>query len=88
MIDLEKFRLLNYLEKKKKDKEPQNLKDNKINTREFGKFNVEIPVNFGDCIISNEEPEIIKKNGVCIFEYKLDFQKITKGLITEKIDEI
>ena len=73
---------------KKKDKEPQNLKDNKINTREFGKFNVEIPVNFGDCIISNEEPEIIKKNGVCIFEYKLDFQKITKGLITEKIDEI
>ena len=73
---------------KKKDKEPQNLKDNKINTREFGKFNVEIPVNFGDCIISNEEPEIIKKNGVCIFEYKLDFQKITKGLKTKQEEEI
>ena len=73
---------------KKKDKEPQNLKDNKINTREFGKFNVEIPVNLGDCIISNEEPEIKKVNGVCIFEYKLDFQKITKGLKTEQKDEI
>ena len=73
---------------KKKDKDPQNLKDNKINTREFGKFNVEIPVNFGDCIISNEEPEMIKKNGVCIIEYKLDFNKITKGLKTEEKDEI
>ena len=73
---------------KKKDKEPKNLKDNKYITREFGKFNVEIPVDYSDCIISNEEPQIKKVNGVCILEYKLDFQKITKGLKTDEKDEI
>ena len=45
-------------------------------------------MNFDDCIISNEEPDIKKVNGVCIVEYKLDTQKITKGLKTEEKDEI
>lgn len=45
-------------------------------------------MNFGDCIISNEEPAVNKVNGVCIFEYKLDFNKISKGLKTEEQDMI
>ena len=80
--------LIKLFGEKTKDKEPEKLTDNICITREFGKFNVEIPVKFDNCIISNEEPDIKKVNGVCIFEYKLDKKKVKKGLKIKKEDEI
>ena len=53
---------------KKIDNEPLDLKDNIINSREFGKFNFTIPLIKN---LSNKEPIIKHKLGVTIIEYEL-----------------
>ena len=62
---------------KKKDIEPEKLEDNIYNSREFGKFTLEIPFKTEDYLIKNEEPEYIEKYGLIMLEFKLD-KKIDK----------
>ena len=58
--------------KKDKDCEPENLKDNIFNTREFGDFIVDIPLKTEDYKILNEKPNIRNISGLFIIEYKLE----------------
>ncbi len=76
---LENIQLLYYLEKKKKDKEPEKLEDNIYNNREFGQFFLDVPLKTEDYLVKNEEPKIIEKKGVLILEFKLDEKKDNKG---------
>ena len=73
---------------KKKDKEPQNEKDNIFNTREYGNFSLEIPLKTEDYLLSNEEPSINNKKGILFIEYTL-LQKVkVKGYTTTEDEEI
>ena len=73
---------------KKKDKEPQNLEDNIHNSRNFGKFFLDIPLKTADYLISNEEPEITRSQGVHIIKYKLANKVKGKVYKTEENEEI
>ena len=57
---------------KERDKEPGNLEDNIFTNREFGLYNLDIPLKTEDYLIKNEKPEIVSKNGILILEFKLD----------------
>ena len=54
------------------DKFPKNLNDNIENHREFGEFNLEIPLKTEYYKIKNENPKVINKNGLFIIEYNLE----------------
>ena len=71
---------------KKKDKEPQNEKDNIFNTREYGNFSLEIPLKTEDYLLSNEEPSINNKKGILFIEYTL-LQKVKVKRYTTTEDE-
>ena len=73
---------------KKQDKEPQNLRDNIYNSREFGNYALNIPLKTSDFLLKNEEPSYARKVGVLIMEYKLDQIKESKGCNIEENDEI
>ncbi len=61
---------------KKQDKEPKQLGDNLYNTREFGKFSLEIPLKTEDFLIKNQKPKIIHTNsGIIKLIYQLDIKK-------------
>ena len=64
---------------KKKDKEPENYGDNIFTNREFGLYNLEIPLKTEDYLIKNEDPEIDEKRGLLILEFKLDKKNKKKG---------
>ena len=73
---------------KRKDKDPQNEKDNIFNTREYGNFSLEIPLKTEDYLLSNEDPIITNKKGLLFIEYKL-LQKVkAKGYTTAEDEEI
>ena len=73
---------------KRKDKDPQNEKDNIFNTREYGNFSLEIPLKTEDYLLSNEDPIITNKKGLLFIEYKL-LQKVkAKGYTTTEEEEI
>ena len=55
---------------KYKDKEPLKFEDNIFNTREFGKFSLEIPLKTEEALISGIEP-IEKREGIFIITVKL-----------------
>ena len=57
---------------KKQDKEPKQLGDNLYNTREFGKFSLEIPLKTEDYLIKNEKPQIKQIGGILILVFQLD----------------
>ena len=61
--------------KKKQDKEPKNLSENLHNTREFGDFNLDIPLKTEEFIIKNSTPKICDKKGVIMIEYEYDQKK-------------
>ena len=69
---------------KKKDIEPENYGDNIFTNREFGPYNLDIPLKTEDYLIKNEYPEIIEKKGVLILAFQLDKKK---GFIYDE-DEI
>ena len=73
---------------KKQDKEPQNLRDNLFNSREFGSYTLNIPIKTSDFLLRNEEPTYVEKKGVIMMEYKLDAKKESKGFNLEENDEI
>ena len=60
--------------KKNKDKFPEELKDNLFNLREFGDFEVNIPLKIEEFKINQSKPkEGYPKflNGVCVIQYEL-----------------
>jgi len=60
---------------KYKDENPENFEDNIFNTREFGKFSLEIPFKNEDYLISDEQPEIKKDEGIFYISIKLNKKK-------------
>jgi len=82
------YNIIKLTGEKKKDKEPQNEKDNIFNTREYGNFSLEIPLKTEDYLLSNEEPTIENRNGLLLIQYKLS-QKVKKtGYTTTEDEEI
>ena len=58
---------------KKKDKEPENLEKNIFNSRELGKYSLEIPLKFAEYHLKTKPPSINYMRGVFILEYEYDF---------------
>ena len=72
---------------KQKDKEPLKEDDNIHNTREYGKFLIEIPLKAEEYLLSNEAPKIEKKSGVFIVEFKLSHKVVTSVGYKMKVEE-
>ena len=70
---------------KKKDKEPKDISDNIENTREFGDFYLEFPIN-KKFKIKNGKPKISNVKGLLIIEYDLE-ENEQKG-VYEAEDEV
>jgi len=70
---------------KKYDKEPEKFEDNIYNSREFGNFELNIVLRTNEYLLKNEQPKIIKKNGVLLLEYSL--VKNNKAELETKSDE-
>ena len=74
---------------KKKDKEPENEKDNIYNTREKGKFSFDIPLKTEEYLLrKNGEKEINKKGGVFFITYELEKKEKGRAYEPKKEDEI
>ena len=58
--------------KKMIDKEPLKIEDNMYNTREFGDFDIEIPLLMN---LENKRPKIEKKEGIIFIEYEIREEK-------------
>ena len=56
---------------KRKDKEPSEDNDNIFSTREYGEFNLDIPIKTTDFCIKDENPKIYDKKGIFVLEYEL-----------------
>ena len=61
---------------KKPDKEPENHEDIIHTNREFGDFNLEIPLKTEDYNISDENVQLVQKKGIFILEF--EFRKKAK----------
>ena len=57
---------------KKQDKEPKNNTDNIHTTREFGEFNLDIPLKTEDYNIKNIKPNVFDKKGIIVLEYEYE----------------
>ena len=84
----EEYTIIKLTGEKKKDKEPKKLEDNIYNSREFGKFILEIPFKTEDYLIKNEESYITEKKGVFMLEFKLDKKIKGNDYIFEEDDDI
>ena len=71
---VDKYNIIEIRGQKNKDKEPNDLKDNIFNGREFGEFSVDIPLMID---LENIKPNISKKEGLFIIEFPLK-QQINK----------
>ena len=70
------------------DIEPKNSNDNIHSTREFGHFNLDIPLKKEDYYFKSRQPKIYVKNGIVILEYECE-QNLNKNIYNSKeIDEI
>ena len=74
--------------RKKKDKEPIKDEDNIFNTREYGKFLIEIPLKAEEYYLKNEQPNLITKRGVFMIEYQLCKKFKAEGFKMTVEDEI
>ena len=70
---------------KNKDKEPLKFEDSLFNTREFGKFSLEIPLKTEEFLISDIEP-IDKSDGIFIIKVKIK-EKISPQPFVVKRDK-
>ena len=61
---------------KRKDKFPEKLEDNIFNSREFGPFNIDIPLKTEEYLIKNSSPTVSDKKGILMIEYLLE-NKVT-----------
>ena len=57
---------------KKQEEEKEKIENRFHNTREFGKFCVEIPLKSEDLLIKREKPTIVGKNGIIMLTYQLE----------------
>ena len=74
---------------KKKDKEPKNEKDNIVNTRDFGEFNIQIVFRVEDYRIKPQIKEKEIKKGILFLKYDIENDKQDeKVTIIENEDEI
>ena len=78
------YNIIKIFGEKKIDKEPSKLEQNIYNSRENGKYILEIPLKFAEYRLSFKKPSIEKKNGVCILEYDLDIND--DGILIESDD--
>ena len=62
------FTIIKISGNKRKDIEPLDIRDNWFNTREFGDFNIEIPLLVN---LNNKLPIINKKEGIVFIEYEI-----------------
>ena len=67
---------------------PLKDEENIHNTREYGKFLIEIPLKVEESLLSNEVPKIYKKSGVFIVEFKLSHKVTSEGYKMKIEDEI
>ena len=63
---------------KKTDKEPNNF-ENIFNTRKFGNFSIEIPLQIEEYLIKNENPSLYYKLGIFIVEFQLDKKRMNEA---------
>ncbi len=70
------------------DKEPKKKEDNIDITREFGQFNLDIPLKSEEYILSNKPPIIANKYGLFIISFELDNKRTFTGYSVKEIDEI
>ena len=73
---------------KKPDKEPTNNSDNIHTTREFGEFNLDIPLKTEDYNIKNNKPKIYDKKGILILEYEYEEKSEKYEYNVQEEDEI
>ena len=66
------YNIIKIYGQKKKDKEPDNSEHTIYNTREYGKYVLEIPLHFSEYRLRFTKPKFEKKQGICILEYDLD----------------
>ena len=69
---------------KRKDKEPSGDNENIISKREYGEFNLDIPIKATDFYIKNSVPSISDKKGVFIITYELGEKKKNKIIMKEE----
>ena len=79
---VDKYNLIEIRGIKNKDKEPINLEDNIFNSREFGKFSIDIPLLID---LENTKPKIIKKEGLFIIKFQIKSNK--NNIVEYKGDE-
>ena len=72
---------------KRPDKEPK-LEDNLYNTREFGDFNLDIPLKTEDFNIKNIKPKKEEKKGIIILEYECEHKSEAYDFKDENEDDI
>ena len=70
------------------DKEPENKSDNIHTSREFGDFNLDIPLKTEDYNVKNSEPKIESKKGVIILAYELEKKAETYNYKGNEEDDI
>ena len=73
---------------KKKDREPENIKDNIYINREIGEFSLDIPLKSSEYNIKNEKPEIKEGKGVFIITYIIDEVKTSAEYKQKEEEEI
>ena len=90
-LDIEfsgEYNIIKVRGEKKKDKEPIKDEDNIFNTREYGKFLIEIPLKAEEYYLKNEQPNLITKRGVFMIEYQLCKKFKAEGFKMTVEDEI
>ena len=60
---------------KKKDKEPEDIKDNIYSNREIGEFSLDIGLKASEYYLKNEDPKIYDKRGIFVVEYAIEENK-------------
>ena len=73
---------------KKKDKDPKNIDDNIFNSRDFGKFFVEIQFKTEDYKIKTELKKLEVKKGILFLQYDIDPEKKEEKIELKEEDEI
>ena len=66
------YNIIKIYGEKKIDKEPAKIEQNIYNSRESGKYILEIPLKFSEYRLRFTKPKLEKKQGICILEYDLD----------------
>ncbi len=75
VVDSGEYRYIRIEGNKKKDKEPEEIKDNIYSNREIGDFSLDIPLKASEYNIKNEPPDIKNPKGLFIITFTIDENK-------------